>query len=109
MTSMTDAYKIKKQDWIILRLLFTLMAGDASVTVLPDIQKTINYLKDRYRWLDSDIIAVGFTLLKREHAKEGTFYDKPDCKLVRNMDGTVDKGFEDTVTPVYMQWRFNDE
>lgn len=109
MTSMTDAYKIKKQDWIILRLLFTLMAGDASVTVLPDVQRTIEYLKDRYRWLDSDIIAVGFTLLKREYAKEGTFHDKPDCKLVRDMDKSVNKGFDVAVTPVYMQWRFNDE
>ena len=106
---MTNAYQIKKQDWIILRLLFTLMAGDASVTVLPDIQRTIQYLRKRYNYVEGDIIKVGFELLKREHARDGTFYGKPDCKLVRDMDKTVTPIKDDGTQPVIVQWRFNNE
>ena len=46
---MKNTWRIKKQDWIILRLLFVLMAIDPTMANLGELQKTMAYLKKRYK------------------------------------------------------------
>ena len=69
-------HKIKKQDWIILRLLFLIVTLDPSMTNVDEIEKTMKYLRDRYKHWDQDIILHAFLPLIYEHSQNGTFQDK---------------------------------
>jgi len=69
-------HKIKKQDWIILRLLFLTLTLDPTMVNVDEIQLTMNYLRKRYQHLDQDIILHAFPDLSYEHGQRKTFIDK---------------------------------
>ena len=69
-------HKIKKQDWIILRLLFLTLTLDPTMVNVEEIQLTMNYLRKRYQHLDQDIILHAFPDLSYEHGQRKTFIDK---------------------------------
>jgi hypothetical protein len=102
----TATTKIKKQDWIIARLLFLLSVNDPTVWKFRDVRETQKYLEKRYG-ADFDLLSC-FQLLVKEHAQLGTFYNKPDIKICRELDKAVEYGDKDDGTD-YVQWRFNNE
>jgi len=69
-------HKIKKQDWIILRLLFLNLTLDPTMVNVDEIQLTMDYLRKRYQHLDQDIILHAFPALSYEHGQRKTFMDK---------------------------------
>ena len=99
------AEKIKKQDWIILRLLYLILALDPTMAKLDDIQRTIRYLKKRYE-NDQDPIVNGFDLIKQEHGKLNTFNDV-EILSMREIQKTVDvhRDYVDEETKEFMQRR----
>lgn len=101
----TTIPKIKKQDWIIARLLFLLSVNDPTVWKFRDVEKTQEYLKQRYG-IDFDLKSC-FQALIKEHAELETFYNKPDVKICRELDKSVTYGDKDDGTD-YAQWRFNE-
>jgi hypothetical protein len=99
------AKKIKKQDWIILRLLYLILALDPTMAKLDDIQRTIMYLKKRYE-NNQDPIVNGFDLLKQEHGKLNTF-NNVEIRSMREIQKTVDlhREYIDEETKDFMQRR----
>lgn len=97
--------KIKKQDWIILRLLYLILALDPTMSKLDDIQRTMRYLKKRYE-NDQDPIINGFDLIKKEHGKLDTFNDV-EILSMREIQKTVDvhREYEDEEEKEFMQRR----
>ena len=97
--------KIKKQDWIILRLLYLIMALDPTMSKLDDIQRTMRYLKKRYE-NDQDPIINGFDLIKKEHGKLDTF-NQIGVKSIRDLQKTVDvhRDYIDEEEKEFMQRR----
>ena len=78
-------HKIKKQDWIILRLLFLTLTLDPSMIKVDEIEWTMKYLRNRYKYWDQDIILHAFPQLSYEHGQRGTFQDKyKDVKFFRD-------------------------
>jgi hypothetical protein len=73
--------KFKKEDWIVLRLLFTILAADPSAGNLPDVYKTKRYYEDRFG-LEEMLIA--FAAFNREASNNGTF-GNPDVRLTRGV------------------------
>jgi len=45
-------HKVKKQDWIILRLLFLMLTLDPTMAKVEDVRLTMNYLRKRYKYWD---------------------------------------------------------
>ena len=74
----------KEKDWIILRLLYLLMAIDPSIVITPDVKKTLNYLQKKGK-LDKS-----FDLLKKEHGGNNTF-NQVDVQSFRQMPVEVHK------------------
>lgn len=83
-----QARRIKKQDWIILRLLFTLMAIDPTMAKLGELQKTMDYLSKRYKGWNGNVIQDAFSLLIKEHAELDTF-NEPEIMSCRNLIDAV--------------------
>jgi len=84
-------HKIKKQDWIILRLLFLTLTLDPTMSKVEDIELTMDYLRKRYKHWDQDIILHAFDPLSYEHGKRGTFQDKyKDVKSFREFAKTLE-------------------
>jgi hypothetical protein len=83
-------HKVKKQDWIILRLLFLMLTLDPTMIKVDEIQWTMRYLRGRYKYWDQDIILHAFPELSYEHGQRGTFQDKhKDVKLFRDFAKTL--------------------
>jgi hypothetical protein len=97
--------KIKKEDWIILRLLYLTLALDPTMAKLDDIQRTIRYLKNRYE-NDQDPIITGFDLIKKEHGSSNTF-NNVEIRSMREIQKTVDvhREYIDEETKEFMQRR----
>lgn len=85
---MKNTWRIKKQDWIILRLLFVLMAIDPTMANLGELQKTMAYLKKRYKGRSGDVIQDSFNLLNKEHKELNTF-NEPEIMSCRNLMDSV--------------------
>jgi hypothetical protein len=84
-------HKIKKQDWIILRLLFLMLTLDPTMVKVDEVQFTMDYLRKRYNHWDQDIILHAFPELSYEHGQRGTFQDKhKDVKLFREFAKTLE-------------------
>jgi hypothetical protein len=71
--------KLKKKDWVALRLLYLILASDPSAAVLPDVQKTV----DMY---GLSTILAAFELLNREIANDGTTFGNPEVNLTRRVE-----------------------
>ena len=83
-------HKVKKQDWIILRLLFLMLTLDPTMSKVEDVKWTMDYLRKRYRYWDQNIVLHAFDPLSYEHGQRGTFQDKyKDVKLFRDFAKTL--------------------
>lgn len=71
--------KLKKNDWVALRLLYLILASDPSAGALPDVLKTIDMYGMR-------TILKAFELLNREIANDGTTFGNPEVNLTRYVE-----------------------
>jgi hypothetical protein len=71
--------KLKKKDWVALRLLYLILASDPSAAVLPDVQKTIDLYGMR-------TILKAFDLLNKELANDGKTFGNPEVNLTRYVE-----------------------
>jgi hypothetical protein len=86
---MKNTWRIKKQDWIILRLLFIMMAIDPKIVGLRDVKKSLEYLRGRYKYWSQDIVFEGYAPLIQEHSKLQTFVNEPEIDSIRKMMDSV--------------------
>ena len=68
----------KEADWVILRLLYLLVASDPSIVGTPDVQKSLDYVAKRGH------IIKGFDMLKKEHGINNTF-NEPSIRLFKDL------------------------
>jgi hypothetical protein len=73
---MTDPSKLKKKDWMTLRLLYLILASDPSAAFLPDVKKVVDSYGIR-------TILKAFELLNREIANDGLTFGNPEVNLTR--------------------------
>ena len=67
--------KIKKEEWIILRLLYLIMSLDPTMVRVKDVERSIKYVDKKYKNIEGFSIVQAFNLIKKEHGKENTFND----------------------------------
>jgi len=103
---MKDIYKIKKEEWIILRLMYLILSLDPTMSKANDIQKTIRHIEKRYKYAHAGLIARAFDLIKQEHGKLNTFNDV-EILSMREIQKTVDvhRDYVDEETKEFMQRR----
>ena len=87
----TDMHRLKRADWIALRLLYVLLAADPSAGSLPDVRKTVDYYEKKLRKKGAKKYARGnilpvFSLLNKELANDGKTFNNSEVKLTRDMD-----------------------
>ena len=73
---MTDPSKLKKKDWMTLRLLYLILASDPSAAFLPDVKKVVDSYGIR-------TMLKAFELLNREIANDGVTFGNPEVTLTR--------------------------
>jgi len=73
--------KLKREDWIALRLLYTILASDVSAGQLPDVAKTKHYHEKRFGLI---VMLEAFAKINKEAAYNGTF-GNPEVRLTRNV------------------------
>ena len=73
------ATKLKKKDWVTLRLLYLILASDPSAAFLPDVRKTIELYGMR-------TILQAFELLNKEIANDGVTFGNPEVNLTRYVE-----------------------
>lgn len=76
--------KMKDKDWIIARLLYLLSVNDTTVMKFPDVQKTMEFLKDR----DIDLKNC-FETLNKEYRDNDTFNKCNDTKIHRELINSI--------------------
>ena len=100
-------YPIRKEEWIILRLLYLIMALDPSMARVDDIQRTLLYLKRKHPYGDSNLIHVAFDLLRKEHGTKNTFNEIGAIKSIRKLQDSIEirYGYESEEEKEFMQRR----
>ena len=73
---MTDPSKLKKKDWMTLRLLYLILASDPSAAFLPDVKKVVDSYGLR-------TVLKAFELLNKEIANDGVTFGNPEVNLTR--------------------------
>jgi len=68
--------QLKKKDWVVLRLLYLILASDPSAAALPDVSKTI----DLYGYMT---LLKAFEQLNKEIANDGVTFGNPEVNLTR--------------------------
>jgi hypothetical protein len=96
--------KVNKADWIILRLLYLILALDPTMSKTNDIQRTLQYFKRRYK--NEDPVVDGFDLIRKEHGKLNTF-NNLEILSMRELQKTVEvhREYEDEEEKDFMQRR----
>lgn len=85
-----------KGEWIAMRLLFLLLAGDVSNGSIDDVKRTIEYFKNRFH--DKSTFDRCWAKISYEHSLNQTFVSNPESKLIRDLgksltlDGEKDDG-----------------
>lgn len=99
-------HHIRKEEWIILRLLYLIMSLDPTMAKTKDIQKTITYLKGKHKRIEGFGIHYAFDLIKKEHGKENTFNDV-SIKSIHDLQKTIEIHceYEDEEEKEFMQRR----
>jgi hypothetical protein len=95
--------EIKKQDWIILRLLYLITAIDPSMNKVDEIIRTKQYINSRYKpYMDTakdDLIERAFWMISKDPVAQDTFSNIKDVRLVREFKNTFkDDKKDDGVT-----------
>jgi hypothetical protein len=80
---------LKKKDWIILRLLYLILASDPSAAFLPDVKKAV----DSYGY---STLLKAFELLNREIANDGKTFGNPEVNLTRYVEANGGRDGLDT-------------
>jgi hypothetical protein len=75
---------LKAKDWVILRLLYYIMAHDVSAVTVRDVTKTLDYLN----YVPTKVRLEAFALIEREYTKHN----------VRNQTGSK------AMREVHMKW-----
>jgi hypothetical protein len=86
---MIETDHLKKKDWIILRLLYLILASDPSAVFLPDVKKATDMYG--YRTLFK-----AFELLNREIANDGVTFGNPEVNLTRYVEANGGRDGLDT-------------
>lgn len=96
--------KVNKADWIILRLLYLILALDPTMSKTNDIQRTLQYFKRRYK--NEDPVVDGFDLIRKEHGKLSTF-NNLEILSMRELQKTVEvhREYVDEEEKEFMQRR----
>jgi len=99
-------HKIKKDDWVILRLLYLMLAIDPTLVRVKDVERAMQHVDKKYRKNAGFGIVYAFDLLKKEHGHENTFNDIGITSLT-NLQKTVDihREYTDEETKEFMQRR----
>lgn len=71
--------QLKKKDWVVLRLLYLILASDPSAAALPDVSKTI----DLYGYMT---LLKAFEQLNKEIANDGVTFGNPEVNLTRYVE-----------------------
>jgi len=80
--------KLKKKDWMTLRLLYLILASDPSAVFLPDVAKIIDHYGYR-------TVLLAFGLLNKELANDGKTFGNPEVNLTRYVEPNGDRhGFD---------------
>ena len=106
LTKPLPVHHIKESDWVILRLLYLMLAIDPTLVSVDDVARTMRYLDERYRRVTGFGIVYAFDLLKQEHGRKNTFNDI-GINSILNLQGSVDvhREYEDEETKEFMQRR----
>jgi hypothetical protein len=72
-----------KGEWIAMRLLFLLLAGDVSNGSIDDVKRTIEYFKNRFH--DKSTFDRCWQQISYEHSLNQTFVSNPESKLIRDL------------------------
>jgi len=86
---MIETDHLKKKDWIILRLLYLILASDPSAAFLPDVRKAV----DSYGYR---VLLKAFELLNREIANDGVTFGNPEVNLTRYVEANGGRDGLDT-------------
>ena len=81
--------KLKRQDWMTLRLLYLILASDPSAAVLPDVAKVIDHYGYR-------TVLLAFSVLNREIANDGKTFGNPEVNLTRYVEANGGNNAFDT-------------
>jgi hypothetical protein len=73
---MIKTHQLKKKDWVVLRLLYLILASDPSAAALPDVSKAI----DLYGYMT---LLKAFEQLNKEIANDGVTFGNPEVNLTR--------------------------
>ncbi len=73
---MIKTHQLKKKDWVVLRLLYLILASDPSAAALPDVSKAI----DLYGYTT---LLKAFEQLNKEIANDGVTFGNPEVNLTR--------------------------
>ena len=97
--------EIKKQDWIIIRLMYIILAIDPSMMKIDEIKRTKRYLQGRYdafmEGTNEDLLNRAFWELMKDPIAKDTFKHVKDVRLIRDFDGTIQDGDKDDGTKHY--------
>ena len=84
--------EIKKQDWIILRLLYLITAIDPTMNKVDEVKKSMDYINKRYRpYMDTaaaNIVDRAFWMVSKDPVAQDTFSNVKDVRLVRDFKRT---------------------
>lgn len=72
-----------KGEWIAMRLLFLLLAGDVSNGSIDDVKRTIEYFRNRF--VDKSVFDKAMAAISYEHSLNQTFVSNPESKLIRDL------------------------
>jgi hypothetical protein len=79
-----------KGEWIAMRLLFLLLAGDVSNGSIDDVKRTIEYFKNRFH--DKCTFDRCWQQISYEHSLNQTFVSNPESKLIRDLGKSLNIG-----------------
>ena len=105
--------KVLEYDWVTLRLLYLLISDDISNIQIPDVIRSLNYLKYK-RNINVDEC---FSLINKDHAEKGTLSNNPESNMIRNLDKQREH-IQRTIAPskaefnergMKIYWRMTDE
>lgn len=98
--------RITRDDWVGLRTLYILLASDVSAALLPEVQRILQYYKDKY---DYGVLVKAMGQLARDNAIRGTF-DNPESAISRRLSNSIvirqkDPDFPDQAGEITLEGR----
>ena len=85
--------EVKKQDWIILRLLYILTSMDPTMHKVDEVIRTKEYLNKRYKpymeGANDNLLQRAFWMISKDSVAQDTFNHTKDVRLVRDFNKTL--------------------